>query len=84
MVDDDIKVNEKIPTILYTVGRGLMNLHSIFWIIFALALKTDKNATKSLKFNPSTILSNLCKKHRQESKTRARIIVILLLNLVCQ
>uniref|UniRef100_A0A2P2KDE0 Calcineurin subunit B-like n=1 Tax=Rhizophora mucronata TaxID=61149 RepID=A0A2P2KDE0_RHIMU len=34
-------------------------LDSIFWCNVARGLNADKNATKSLKFNPSTILKNL-------------------------
>lgn len=42
--------------------RNVHELHSIFRWVLALALNADKNATKSLKFNPSTILSSLCSK----------------------
>lgn len=40
------------------------HLLSIFCGTVALALKADKSATKSLKFSPSAILSNLCKHQR--------------------
>lgn len=45
-------------------------LHSIFWSRVACGLNAERNATKSLKFNPSTILSNLWgKKTKRNNQT---------------
>lgn len=54
-------MNKNTPSLCLNTNSSQVNqdILSIFWWILALVLNADKKATKSLKFNPSTILSSL-------------------------
>ena len=59
-----------IEDILKPSGLYSIYLHSTLWWRLALVLKTDRRATKSLKFKPSNILSILWTHKKKPKKPR--------------